>query len=156
MFKTFIKSLSACSLIFCCLVSCSKKDEESLECTHMIPPIKIDFNIVNPDGRDLFFSPDAPFHADSLQIYPSRTIDMPYSVAIEGGNDKHFSFDAQGTEKDTCYFRITEADIDTLIYVGSPDPTSECPRLKLDTVYYNGIVSAPNQDTGIFKLIKSP
>ncbi|MEH6304611.1 hypothetical protein RYH73_03090 [Olivibacter sp. CPCC 100613] len=122
----------------------------------MIPPIKINFNIVNPDGRDLFFSPDAPFQADSLQIYPSRTIDLPYTIATEGGDNKYFSFDARGTERDTCSIQITETDIDTLIYVGSPDPTAECPRLKLDTVYYNGIVSAYNQDTGIFKFIKSP
>lgn len=156
MFKASIKSLSVCSLIFCCLVSCSEKDEGSLECIAMIPQIKIDFNIVNPEGTDLFFSPDASLQADSLQIYRSQTIDLFYPVAIEGEIDKYFSFDANGTERDTCYLQFSGTDIDTLIYVGSPDPTSECPRLKLDTVYYNGVVSARNQDTGIFKFIKSP
>lgn len=155
MTKAFIKSFSVFSFLSCVLVSCSENDAGSLECTNMISPIKINFNIVNSNGKDLFFSPDAPFEPDSLQIHRTQGIDLPYPVTIEGKHDKYFSF-AQGTERDTCYFRISEANIDTLIYVASPDLPSECPRLKLDTVYYNGVVSAPYQETGIFQLIKSP
>ncbi|MGK9120945.1 MULTISPECIES: hypothetical protein [Sphingobacteriaceae] len=156
MIKAFIKSLSVFSFLSCILVSCAENDPYSLECTYSIPPIKINFNIVSKNGTDLFFSPDAPFHSDSLQIYQLRGIDLPYPVSIEGEDHKYFSFNAHGTDRDTCYFRISEADIDTLIYVSSPDLPSECPGMKLDTVYYNGLVSSPNQETGIFKLIKSP
>lgn len=156
MIKAFIKSLSVFSFLSCILVSCSENDPYSLDCTNMIPPIKINFNIVSRNGTDLFFSPDAPFHPDSLQIYQSQGIDSPYPVDIVGEDDKYFSFNAQGTDRDTCYFRTSEGDIDTLIYVASLDLPSDCPRMKLDTVYYNGLVSALYQETGIFQLIKSP
>ena len=73
-----------------------------------------------------FFLYRCSLKPDSLQIYRSQTIDLFYPVAIEREIDKYFSFDANGTERDTCYLRFSGTDIDTLIYVGSPDPTSEC------------------------------
>lgn len=137
------------------VVSCSKNDDISKDCLLMLIPFSINFNIVDASGEDLFFS-DAPhYDTDSLKIYRiMANVKQPLSFSIEEQNMKYFKFNPPAGSRDTCFIKLSQNEIDTLIYIGSFKQQDICSQYQLDTVLFNNVHIRPDQETGHYKFIR--
>lgn len=151
MIKSIKYAVLGVSLFLLTVCSCSKDNNESIDCLTVLPPLMFNFKIVDAQGNDLFFGEDPEYIIDDFKIIQKvagEGLDLPFKVNDE--DPKFFEIAVSPREKDTCYLIMSANDVDTLVYFGSGKTTQRCPEFQLDSIIFNNEKIEIDTETGIY------
>lgn len=146
-------SLAITALLF---FSCSKKSNDNIDCLAILPPVYLDFNVVDSEtDEDLFFSSGSQLESNDIYFFRSQDKEKRDTIrpTIEGvGQNRFFRVSPNiGQLKDTMTMKIGDFPEDHL-YFTFKNTEERCPKVIISEVLMND--QKLKEDNGRIKIRK--